>query len=523
MSDASVGTEVREASTAGARLLAAGRDRLAVILGVSLAIMAIYWPSAKALDGVWRGSAGVAYMDGYMLLLASLWLIARDRAHLAEHPIRPAPWAGIIVALLSAVWVWCWRAVIQDPQLVLMPLLWLTAIATVLGWRTARSLAIPIGLLYFAMPAVGDINGILQDMSARANGALMWVSGIPGYMHGNLIEVPAGAIKIAGGCSGLDQFIVGLALAVLYGGLCRDPWRRRLTWVAVMGALSLICNWVRIFIITVVAYETDMHASLVRHHLWLGWVLFLIFFLGFLWAAEAWNSAHPLEVQARPPSKIPTESALRPMSAAIALISLAALPLLAYAAGLLRSGSAADVDIVWRSAPAAWQGPMPALASDWRPHFLGASAESQRAYVDSNGRTVEVFIVAYRTQVQGAKLLGYKNQLLGGADGLKAKSRGIVDASTGRWRETVAINIAGSRSLIWSTYLIGSRRFVRPRMSQLWYGLAALTGEPISSLVALRASCRRNCVGARALLDAATARILPTLGLAQRTPGDAAP
>jgi len=207
----------------------------------------------------------------------------------------------------------------------------------------------------------------------------------------------------------------------------------------------------------------------------------------------------------------------------ITLICLATLPMLAYGAGLLRSGFAGGIKIVWPAAPTAWKGPMPALASDWHPHFVRASAESQRGYIDSNGRSVEVFIVAYRRQVQGAKLLGYKNELLGSTDRLQAQSERVVDSATGRWRETVAADVAGNRSLIWSTYLIGSRRFVRPWTSQLWYGLAALTGEPISSLVALRAPCTQKCIGARTLLDAAAARILPRWELTQRAQGDAPP
>lgn len=505
-----------------ALLHAPGSDRLAVVLGLLLAVVVIYWPSSKALDGVWRGSAGHFYTDGYPLLIVSLWFIARDRVRLAEHPVHPVPIAWALLVMLGAAWVWSWCAVLQDAQLLLLPLLWLAAIAAVLGWRTARSLSVPVCLLYFAMPALGDVNGILQELSVRASGALIWLTGIPAYMHGNLIELPAGAIAIAGGCSGIEQFIVGLTFAMLYGELCRHPWQRRMTWLALMGALSLICNWVRIFVITVVAYESDMRASLVRHHLWLGSVLFLIVVVGFLWAAEAWNQAHPLQARAPRMSEPPTESRIRPLSAAVALICLAVLPLLAYGAGLLRSGSAADVSIDWPAAPAGWSGPRPLLASDWSPHFVSPSAESRLGYVDSSGRTVEMFVVAYRTQAEGAKLIGYGNELLGNAHRLQAQSERIVDSSNGRWRETVAGDVSGSRSVIWSAYWIGKRRFVRPRISQLWYGLETLSGAPVASLVALRARCEQGCVAARSLLDTAAKTILPTVRLTKRSQGDAA-
>jgi EpsI family protein len=502
-------------------LLAPGLDRLAAVMGLWLAIIVIYWPSARALSGVWLGSAGRAYEHGYLLLLASLWLIARERGRLAQYPIRPAPGALALVVMLSALWVWSWRAVIQDPQLLLLPLLWLAAIAAVLGWRTARALAVPIGLVYFAMPALGDVNGLLEHLSATVNGALIWLTGLPAYMHGDFIQLPAGVLQIGAACSGLDQFLAGLALAALYGEICRHSWRRRLTWLIVMGVLSQICNWVRIFIVTVVAYESEMRAPLVRRHIWLGWVLFSIVVAGFLWMAESWDRAHPENV---PPPQIPESSSdnrLRPMIAAVALIFLALLPMLAYGAILLRSGPGMRVEVEWPKAPSGWNGPQRVLTSDWQPHFVNSSADSLRAYVNSDGRAVEIFVVAYRAQAQDAKLLGFRNKLLGSR--MHAQSGRVVDSSTGHWRETVAADAAGSRSLVWSRYLIGKRRFVRARESQLWYGVAALISTPMSSMVALRAPCRRECVAARAMLATAAERMLPTLHLTKGIPGDVTP
>ena len=85
-------------------------------------------------------------------------------------------------------------------------------------------------------------------------------------MQGQYIRLPGGSIEIARSCSGLHELIVGLALAALYGKLSDERWRRRLQWLALMGALSLMVNWVRIFTVVIAAYETHMRTSLVRHH-----------------------------------------------------------------------------------------------------------------------------------------------------------------------------------------------------------------------------------------------------------------
>jgi exosortase len=490
-------------------------ERLAVIFGLCLAVAVVYWPSSVALDAIWRGANGEAYTHGYVVLLVCLWLVVRDRARLAELSIRPAPKALVLVLLLSVAWIWFWRAAVQELQVALLPALGLAAVAAALGWRTARRLVFPAGFLYFAMPIWGPVNDWLQALSVKANGTLIWLAGIPAYMKGDFIELPAGTIQIAGGCSGLHAFIVGTALAALYGELRSDSLRRRTVWVGLMGALALIDNWVRIFAVTDAAYASDMHSSLVKNHYWLGWYLFAATFLGFLWLAgrlgDRWDRSLPTEAHRTPTPESPDRAAPSRLGVAIALACLAALPALSYGMDAGRAHARTDLAFVWPAAPAGWSGPQPVISGDWAPTYADPTVESFRRYVEAGGPGVEIFAVAYRTQSQRAKLLDYSNSLLGRAALLQAVSQRIVDSPQGRWRETLAADAGGMRSLVWSRYRIGDRSFVRGRLSQLWYGWEALVGSPVSSLIALRAVCEPGCAAARARLAAAAAELQPTL------------
>lgn len=507
-------------SQTGLRAPIAGR--LAVILGLWIVVALVYWPSSEALDGLWRGAAGETYTHGYVVLIVCLWLIVRDRARLAELPIAPAPKASIAVLLLSLLWLWAWSSAIQTLHVVLLPLLLLGAVVVGLGWRTARRLLFPVCFLYFAMPVWVIVNGPLQALSARVNGLLIWLSGLSAFMQGTLIQLPGGTIDIESACSGLHAFIVGLALAALYGEIRGDSLRRRALWLGIMGALALIDNWVRIFVVTVAAYETDMRSSLVVHHYWLGWYLFTASFIGFLWLAErlggAWDRAGGRagdDARDRVPSPggppQPADAArvrAAPSLAglpgiAVALVCIALLPALAYARDAARSEGHAAVLIDWPSASGEWSGAQRVLSSEWDPHYVHASAESLRRYVDPRGRAVEIFAVAYRTQTQRAKLLDYENALLGDGGRLRPVANRVVSSPAGRWRETLAADAAGARSLIWSRYRIGDRTFVRGRLSQLWYGWVGLVSSPLSSLTALRTVCAPSCGVARARLAAA--------------------
>ncbi len=486
---------------------------LALVLCLWAAVALLYWPSTLELHRLWTNWSGETYTHGYLILLLSIWLIVRDRKGLAVTPVRPEPLALIPLVLMSALWVWFWRAAMQEPQVLILPLILLAALFASLGRRFARAIAFPIGFLYFAMPFWGDINGIVQELSAKATGALIWLTGIPAYMQGDFVRLPGGFIEIARSCSGLHELIVGLALAALYGKLAGDPWRRRLVWLAVMGALSLAINWVRIFTVVVAAYETDMRSSLVKNHYWLGWWLFAFAFAAFLWWTARWSA--PDRASSPHEDRQASDSPSGPGIAAVlaTLAALAAVPLLAYGMDWSNPVAATAVAVRWPAPPAGWSGPSAAGQSEWRPRFLNSSGESLTRYVEPDGNPVEAFAVAYRVQTQRAKLLGYWNRLLGQrSDGLRRQSLRLVSAPNGRWQEIVALDSGGSRSLLWIRYRIGNRLFVEPRLSQLWYGFTAIVlPPPMSSLTALRTPCLPDCNAARARLSAAAEWLRPAI------------
>jgi exosortase len=491
--------------------------RVVLVFALYLAVALIYWPSSKALNLFWAGTINDEFTHGYLILATSLWLIVRDRQRLAAAPLQPVPRAWIMVLLLSAAWLWFWRAAIQDLHLLLVPLILSAALLAVLGWRAMRVLWFPLGFLYFAMPALGDFSPILRALCDKVMGALMWITGVPGFMQGDLIQLPAGTLRIAEGCSGMHFLIVGAALATLYGELSRDSLSRRMIWIALMGGLSLIANWVRIFAIILVGLESQMRSPLIRNHYWLGWIIFVVAFFCFLWIAgrlaSTWDRDRRTEANS-PQERVPPDgSRISLAHLAGTLVVLSLLPGLSYAMEF-HEDAPSSVIISWPSAPAGWLGPLPVAWSEWAPMYVDPSARAFRRYVSPEGQAVEIFTVAYREQRQRGKLLGYWNSLLGADGRLERVAVRTVNSPDGSWRQTTVRDFSGERSLIWSRYRIGKRNFTSGRLSQLWYGIAALAGRPVSSLTALRALCKPDCAAARGRLAVAT-ELRPALHLAE--------
>ena len=489
------------------------RDRsgtpLVIALALTIAVALVYWPSVAALDHLWRDTHEETYTHGYLILLLSFWLGFRERGRLATTPIAPVPRALLALAGLSALWLFAYRATIQELHLLLLPLILWTAILATLGWRVARLLAFPIGYLYFAMPIWSDINGLVQSLSAKVTGLLIFVTGLPAFMQGNYVQLPGGEIEIAASCSGLHALIVGLALATLYGKVAGVSRHRRWLWVAVMGALSLIVNWVRIFTVITAAYFTDMHSSLVRQHYWLGWWLFAGAFALFLW----WTGRtpdHPAANRSTAEAPAPASAGAGALAVVSGLLALAALPLASYGLDWVHASAGPAIAIAWPPAPADWR-TTPIEGRAWAPHFTNTSAKGLHRYVDANGHAVEIFMVAYRVQTQHGKLLSFWNNLLAGDRHFRIVGERIADSPSGRWREWRVTDAAGAKSILWTRYQIGDRIFVEPRLSQLWYGLVALVSPPISSLTALRTACEPNCRAARRRLGAAAKSLQPSV------------
>lgn len=488
---------------------------LAIVFALAIGVALVYWPSTVALDHLWRDTHEETYTHGYLILLLAIWLVARERKRLLRSSAEPAPVALLGVTVFSALWVFAYRATLQEPQLLLIPMiLWTTIVAT-LGWRIAGILAFPIGYLYFAMPIWSDFNGLVQSLSAKMTGVLILLTGLPAFMQGDYVQLPRGEIEIAASCSGLHTLIVGLALAALYGKVAGVPLRRRWLWIAAMGALSLIVNWVRIFTVITAAYFTRMHSSLVRHHYWLGWWLFAGAFALFLWWTDRKSRLAHGEIERPTPSTEPNISvstANRTAAAALwsSLTVIALLPLTSYGLHWIRTDATTSISIVWPADPTGWH-ENTLQGSEWAPHFVRPSAESRRRYTGVDGRTVDVFTVVYRVQTQDAKLLSYWNHLLAGDGHFRQRAERIVHSSTGPWRELRVDDASGGRSLLWVRYQIGARHFVTPRLSQLWYGVLALVNPPLSSLTALRTRCAVDCRDARARLAIAAGILTPRI------------
>jgi exosortase A len=471
-----------------------------VVLGFVL-----FWPTTLSLVEQWEDTVRRSYTHGYLIVVLTLWLLWRNRSAWAAVELRPNVFACIAVIVASIVWLIAYRAGVRIAHQALLPAMIFGAFTACYGVAAARRNLLPFGFLYFAIPLWDALNPLLQSASTFAVRMLLRIAGIPAYFSGNTFTLPAGSLEIAGGCSGLHFFIVGLAIAVLYGEMNRDSLRTRVKLVALAALLAMLTNWIRIFIIAIAAHVTDMQHYLVREeHLSFGWMMFVGTMVIFFLIARRWpvQSAPVAESNASSPQT----GAIAWNGAAMALASLLVAP-----TWLLADSNVVPAEHVPDLMPlrvGGWS--TESLARrDWQPVFIGADLIQRAAYARGE-RSVEGFAALYVDQHQGKELVDMDNSVLG--ENLNVR-RHPASADAEPWTEIEAADSRGDRWLVWYAYLLDRQWYAKTLPMQIQYGVRSLTSAPLSAVVAFRTPCAgEDCSAARETLRRFTASMKRSAG-----------
>ena len=478
---------------------APGSLRLWMILILALLVTGVCWPSAQVLYEQWQDYINITFTHGWLILAVCVFLVWRERRAIAAAAARPWPLAQLALGATLVAWLICYRASIQDLHITIFPAIFWLAIAAAFGWNVGRLMFFPVAFFGFALPSWSQLGNALQELTVLAMRGFLGLTGPNAVISGDTIHIPNGSFVIEEGCSGLHFMIVGLAVAALHGELRRDPWRTRLAQLALMGALALLANWVRVYTVIEAGYLSNMRNYLVSvSHYWFGWGVFAVALVAFFWLST-WLTPADTTQSARTPAPAAPATATPVTGWIVAAALLVLIPgasLLARRAHPIAPLSAAP----FLTLKTPWSALTPVGGSFWLPQFEGADDNEYLTAVSPAGATIEVFRTRFLEQSQGAELVGETSSLLGRH--LRDRGERLIDTPRGQFQETEAADPTGARSLIWSRYEIADHTFVRPLASQLWYGLNALAWNPPADLLAFRAECRGDCDEARGLLHA---------------------
>lgn len=479
---------------AAARLPMAGSWIAPIVLGLVVGTFFAYWASARSLINLWLGTDSSTYTHGFLIAGVSLWLVARRRHTLRLIALYPSLTAGTALIATGLLWLIAVRAGIQLAYLMLLPVLMLLTVNTLLGRRITQQLIFPTAFLLFAVPAWGAITPLLQSMTVAVVGLLLHATTIPAYVEGNFVHLAAGTFEVASGCSGVRYVIVGTALACLYGELGNDSLKSRIQLIALATFCALAANWLRVYVIVVAGYLTDMQHYLVRvsHHNF-GWAVFAVMMGIFFFIARRFPQAQPdIEISIAPTAD---QQHVKSWLQFVCLVCVLAIPVFSWLRPV-RAAPLSPPSELLPASPGAWT--LSAKPADWTPTFVGADQQVAGTYVDSANQSVQLYVASYAWQAQGKELIGYYDSLIN-TTGEEVISRSHVERD-GRLTELL-VRTTQRQALIWYSYKIGTLQTDNDLAAQLWYGIASVASAPVSQVIAMRSECVPDCKRARSRME----------------------
>ncbi|MBN7768887.1 exosortase [Marinobacter daepoensis] len=231
------------------------------------------WPALEGIGVRWL-KLDESYSHGYLALAVSLFFTIRKWQ--TTRPVVGFYPFWLIPLVLSAAFYLIGGILFIEAfqQVALLPLL-MSGLLALWGWKQAKPFFLPIGILLFTLPIWDYLAWSLQLITVAVNQLILSRLDIEFIVEGIIVYFPGvGAFEIAHGCSGLRYLLVGLTLVVLYSELNLRRLRERLLLCIVGVLLALVANWIRVFVIIYVGYESDMTSSLIHEHDTFGWWVF---------------------------------------------------------------------------------------------------------------------------------------------------------------------------------------------------------------------------------------------------------
>jgi len=442
---------------------------------VAAAALVLAWTLAfhdtvAAMARVWWSSASFAH--GPLVPVATLWMIWRERERLARVEAR-AHWPSLVaVVALLAAWIAARLAGVNAAEQFAAVGVLVATVSLVFGPKVVRTLAFPLGFLFFAVPFGTFLVPHLMEMTASVLHWGVLATGIPALREGMMITLPTGRWSVVESCSGLRYLLAAVPLATFYAWISyRANWKR-IAFVGFMLAVAIAGNWLRAYLIVLVGHYSNMTIAVGPDHLVFGWVLFgLIIALPF-WIGSHWQDPVLVDAGSRPAGA----STRAPGPRAPMLAALVAAGALAFSAppisNALRTLGDAEIDLAGVDTLVDPSTGDPLLA--YVPDYAGGVHRALGALRPVPG--VGVMAIQYREQHRFGEMIAESNRLLpGGVDSKtwRSPSSRLIDASRagasfprGTVRETTVSGPAG-RFLVWSWYEVDGEVLTSPVRAKL--------------------------------------------------------
>jgi exosortase A len=477
------------AVAADLRFTAPWRTALPTLIALMLAILLLYRDTAMVMVGIWWRSETFAHC--WLVPPISLWLIWRKRARLAALTPRAEPWVLVPLVLAATLWLVSDVVVVNAASQFAMVAMLVLAVPAVLGFEVALTILFPLLYLFFGVPFGEFVVPTMIEWTADFTVYALQLTGIPVHREGNHFVIPSGSWSVIDECSGVRYLMASFMVGSLFAYLNYRSYKRRALFMLSSLVVPIVANWLRAYMIVMLAHMSDNKIAAGVDHVLYGWVFFgVIIFLMFVIGAR-WSEPDDVVAESNSASRLSAtvSYSARPLIVTALLgMAIAALPhvLLGVLKRAEDAASQAKVELPVHLA-GGWSAEGARLVP-WTPKFVNPSVLATQAYRGPAG-TVGVHVAYYRGQHEERKLVNSQNVLIGMRDRewnvvaegerdvhIGQKSVGVRTAEMLASRTTESTS-RRSHPVIWRFYWVDGR-FIRGSVAtKLAGGLARLLGR----------------------------------------------
>jgi exosortase len=247
-------------------------------------VLIMYAPILLSLARQWWDDPN--YGHGLLVPLFVAYLLWRERTRWRLVPVRASDYGlPIMLSAVALLLLGMLGAELFTARVSLIILI-SGIIVFLAGWHVLRSIAFPIGYLFFMIPLPAlvyyQLTFPLQLWASRLGAHGLVLLGVNTVREGNLLILPNVTLEVVEACSGVRSLLSLLAAVVAYGYLAEHSTWKRWLLVVLTIPIVIVSNGLRLVATGVLSfvYGPEVDSGLI--HTVLGLAFFVLAFLSIL-------------------------------------------------------------------------------------------------------------------------------------------------------------------------------------------------------------------------------------------------
>lgn len=421
------------------------------------------------------------YHHGIIVAPLSLWMILQRPL---PTPNTHFPSLSIIIVAVLSWLIGRMSGIALIEQLSFVGIL-IGGVGVVFGVNALRKWAFPLAFLFFMVPFGETIVPFLQDMTATAVVWLLNVFGFQTSIDGILIRTSAGVFEIAEACAGLNFLLAALMISSLYAYLSLRSFCSRMGFVFIAAVVGLVANFVRVFLLVLVATITNMKIAVGPDHMILGLAFYALVFLSLFYIGEHMRLNAPAITADAP---LVSHDNWRSWVAITAILPVI---LISLYANLLYTNAVQDITTADIDPLQASQWRIRTAPENWSPVFVNPDFKTGATY-EKSGDAVYVNLATYTHDRPGAEIITGMNRAWDDRDWHRIATEKYVIFLFGRSQQTNVDIVAGTqgrRLAVATAYWRGSEVYIDKKKFKIDQTLDKLRGvNPPGGIVMIAAT-----------------------------------